>query len=128
MLFDYLAVLVLLALGLGNLVFMIVLPKLLRPSNPTEQKLVAYECGENPVGTSWVQYNVRFFSVALIFIIFDVEIVFMFPWAVVFRELTLTQGALPFYEMMLFILILVAGLAFLWVEGFLDWVKTVRRA
>src|SRR5688572_14566272 len=104
MLFDYTGVLVLLALAIGNIAFMLVLPLLLRPSKPSRAKLIAYECGENPIGTSWLQYNVRFFTVALVFVVFDVEIVFMFPWAVTFRELLLTQGPTPFYEMATFVL------------------------
>ncbi len=128
MLFDYLAVLILLALGLGNVVVMLLLPKLLRPANPFPEKLVAYECGENPMGTGWIQYNVRFFAIALVFVVFDVEIVFMFPWAVTFRELYLTQGSLPFYEMVTFIVVLLVGLGYLWAQGLLDWVKTIRKA
>ncbi|MBI4870335.1 MAG: NADH-quinone oxidoreductase subunit A [Candidatus Riflebacteria bacterium] len=128
MLFDYSGVLILFVLGAANLAFMIVLPKLLRPYNPTEQKMLAYECGESPVGTGWMQYNLRFFTVALVFIVFDVEIVFMFPWAVVFRQLSMTQGALPFWEMAVFIAILPVALAYLWKQGLLDWVRSVRRA
>ncbi len=128
MLFDYLSVLVLVALGIGNVLFMVALPKLLRPSKPNPQKLVAYECGENPVGTSWIQYNARFFSVALVFVVFDVEIVFMFPWAVVFKSLYKTQGCVPFWEMFTFVLVLLVGLAYLWAQGLLEWVKSVRKA
>ncbi|MBI2943313.1 MAG: NADH-quinone oxidoreductase subunit A [Candidatus Wallbacteria bacterium] len=128
MLFDYLSVLVLVALGVGNVLFMVALPKLLRPSKPNPQKLVAYECGENPVGTSWIQYNARFFSVALVFVVFDVEIVFMFPWAVVFKSLYKTQGCVPFWEMFTFVLVLLVGLAYLWAQGLLEWVKSVRKA
>ncbi len=126
MLFDYLSVVVLLVLGLANIFGMMVLPKLLRPHNPTAQKLVAYECGENPIGTSWLQYNVRFFVVALVFIIFDMEIVFMFPWAVVFKEVYATSGPLPLIEMAFFIAVLAVGLIYLWVEGLLDWIRTIR--
>ncbi|MBI4865560.1 MAG: NADH-quinone oxidoreductase subunit A [Candidatus Wallbacteria bacterium] len=126
--FDYLSVLVLVALGIGNVLFMVALPKLLRPSKPNPQKLVAYECGENPVGTSWIQYNARFFSVALVFVVFDVEIVFMFPWAVVFKSLYKTQGCVPFWEMFTFVLVLLVGLAYLWAQGLLEWVKSVRKA
>ena len=128
MLFDYTAVLVLILVGCANLVLMLVIPKLLRPLKPTEQKLIAYECGENPIGTGWLQYNVRFFSTALIFIVFDVEIVFMYPWAIVFKDLHRTQGSLPFVEMLTFVVVLLVGLAYLWHHGLLDWVRSVSHS
>jgi len=99
--------------------------KLLRPSNPSPAKLTTYECGELPRGTSWVRFNVRFYLIALFFIIFDVEVIFLFPWAVVFKHLyPLPElGALVFWEMVIFLAILSLGLAYVWVKGDLDWVK-----
>ncbi len=99
--------------------------KLVRPSKPGGQKAVAYECGELPVGSSWVRFNLRFYLIALFFIVFDVEVVFLYPWAVVFKELFPVAGSLVFIEMMVFILILVIGLAYVWAKGDLDWVKTL---
>jgi len=87
--------------------------------NKGGSKLKSYECGEVPEGSAWIKFNVRFYVIALIFIIFDVEIVFMFPWAVVFQEL----GLLAFVEMFIFLLILLVGFAYVWVKGDLDWVK-----
>ena len=92
---------------------------LVAPSNKTKEKLQTYECGEVVDGSAWLQFNIRFYVIALIFLIFDVEVVFLFPWAVVFKEL----GLLALIEMGIFLLILVVGLAYVWVKSDLDWVK-----
>ena len=85
---------------------------------------MSYECGEVPEGSAWVKFNVRFYVIALIFIIFDVEVIFLFPWAVIFQELSANGlGLLAFVEMFIFVLILVVGFAYVWVKGDLDWVK-----
>ena len=99
--------------------------KLLRPSNPSPAKMTTYECGELPVGSSWIRFNVRFYLIALFFIVFDVEVIFLYPWAVVFKSLyPLPQlGALVFWEMVMFLAILSVGLAYVWVKGDLDWAK-----
>jgi len=91
--------------------------RLLRPHRPSAEKLSTYECGEEPIGDSWVKFNIRFYIVALIFLIFDVEIVFLFPWALVYQKL----GMFAFLEMMIFLGILVAGYVYVWVKGDLDW-------
>src|SRR5881396_3307288 len=83
------------------------------------EKYIAYECGEVPEGSAWIQFNIRFYVVALIFIIFDVEIVFLLPWAVVFKDL----GPFAFVEGLIFIAILVVGLAYVWAKGDLAWIK-----
>ena len=87
--------------------------------NKGGDKLLSYECGEIPEGSAWVQFNIRFYVIALIFLIFDVEIVFLFPWAVVYQEL----GLLAFIEAFIFVVILVVGFAYVWIKGDLDWVK-----
>ncbi|MGH2568405.1 MAG: NADH-quinone oxidoreductase subunit A [Bacteroidota bacterium] len=92
---------------------------ILRPHRPYPEKLSSYECGEEPVGNAWVRFNVRFYVIALVFLIFDVEVVFLFPWALVYREL----GLFAFLEMAVFLLILLVGLAYVWVKGDLDWDK-----
>jgi len=99
--------------------------KILRPSNPSPAKMTTYECGELPRGSSWIRFNVRFYLIALFFIVFDVETVFLFPWAVVFKQLYPVPelGALVFWEMVIFLAILTLGLAYVWVKGDLDWVK-----
>jgi NADH-quinone oxidoreductase subunit A len=99
--------------------------KLLRPSNPSPAKMTTYECGELPRGSSWIRFNVRFYLIALFFIVFDVEVIFLYPWAVVFKHLYPVPelGALVFWEMIIFLAILTLGLAYVWVKGDLDWVK-----
>jgi NADH-quinone oxidoreductase subunit A len=92
---------------------------ILRPKRWYPGKLDTYECGEEPVGSPWVQFNIRFYVIALIFLIFDVEVVFLFPWAVVFRHL----GLFAFIEMMVFLAILLVGYAYVWVKGDLNWEK-----
>ncbi len=92
---------------------------LLRPNRPYPGKLAPYECGEEPVGHAWVRFNVRFYVIALIFLIFEVEVVFLFPWALVYREL----GLFAFIEMAVFLTILLVGFVYLWAKGDLDWDK-----
>ncbi len=101
--------------------------KLLRPSNPSPAKLTSYECGELPSGSSWVRFNVRFYLIALFFLIFDVEIIFLWPWATVFKQLYSlpAMGNLMFWEMVVFLIILAVGLAYVWVKGDLNWVKSL---
>ncbi len=102
---------------------------LLRPKRPYPEKLSSYECGEEPVGNAWVRFNIRFYVIALIFLIFEVEVVFLFPWALVYREL----GMIAFLEMAVFLAILIVGFVYVWVKGDLDWdkprpiVPTLRR-
>jgi NADH-quinone oxidoreductase subunit A len=99
----------------GGLVF----AWLLRPNRPYPSKLTTYECGEVPVGDTRVRFNIRFYVVALIFLIFDVEVVFLFPWAVVYKNL----GWFAFIEMLVFLAILLVGYAYVWRKGDLDWDK-----
>ena len=102
---------------------------IIRPSRPNEEKLTTYESGEEPLGNAWGRVNIRFYLVALIFLLFEVEIIFLFPWATVFGDKELidsTGGAWGWYtliEMFVFIAILVLGLAYAWAKGFLDWPK-----
>ena len=92
--------------------------------NKGGEKLASHECGEVPEGSAWVKFNVRFYVIALIFIIFDVEVLFLFPWAVVFQSLVDSGlGFLAFIEMFIFVLILIIGFAYVWIKGDLDWVK-----
>lgn len=102
---------------------------LIRPHRPNVEKLSTYESGEEPVGSAWGQFNVRFYVIALVFILFDVEIIFLFPWATVFGQQALIEatdglwGWFALVEMFLFIGILALGLAYIWAKGYLDWVK-----
>ena len=106
--------------------------RLVRPNRPSPEKGEIYECGEKPVGTAWIQFDLRFYVVALLFVIFDVEIAFFFPWAVVFGDATKpTSGVnnLPFAqfafaEFLVFFAVLLVGFAYLWKRGDLEWVRS----
>jgi len=120
MLFSFSSVLMFLAVGLVLLVTALVISRLLQPEGKdATDKYIPYECGEYPEGSAWIRFNIRFYVCALIFIIFDVEIIFLLPWAVVFRNL----GPFAFVEGLIFIGILVIGLAYVWKKGDLAWVK-----
>ena len=106
-------------LGIVMVAIPLVISWLVAPSNKTKDKLDTYECGEEAEGSAWLQFNIRFYIIALIFLIFDVEVVFLFPWAVVFKEM----GVLALIEMGIFLLILIAGLAYVWGKSDLDCVK-----
>jgi NADH-quinone oxidoreductase subunit A len=114
---EFAAVAIFLALGVIFVVFTLFLSKLIRPSAPNPTKLSTYECGESAFGSSWIQFNVRFYIFCLIFVIFDVEVVFLFPWALVFQSL----GMFAFVEMLVFIAILMFGLFYAWRKGMLRW-------
>ncbi len=119
MLSEFGIVLLFFIVGAMVVVAAVLTARLLRPDRPSAEKLSTYECGEEPIGNSWVKFNVRFYVVALIFLIFDVEVVFLFPWALVYQKL----GMFAFVEMMIFLGILVAGYIYVWVKGDLDWDK-----
>jgi NADH:ubiquinone oxidoreductase subunit 3 (subunit A) len=120
---SHAAILAFLLVVVGFVAVNLVLWKIIRPSRFSEEKLTTYECGENPTGSAWVQFNIRFYVFALLFIIFDVEAVFLLPWAVVFRQL----GPLAFIEGLVFIAILAVALAYVWCKGDLEWVRTEDR-
>ncbi len=90
---------------------------LIRPNRPTDEKLSTYECGENPEGSPWVKFNFRFYIVALIFLIFDVEIVLLVPWAMVYQD----YGIMGFLVGFVFIFLLAAGMVYEWRKGDLEW-------
>jgi len=120
---SYSAVLTFTIVIVGFLIVNLVLWWIIRPKRHSEEKNTTYECGEDPQGSAWIQFNIRFYVFALIFIVFDVEAVFLFPWAVVFRSL----GRLAFIEGLVFIGILVVALAYVWRKGDLEWVRTEDR-
>jgi NADH-quinone oxidoreductase subunit A len=108
--------------------FVFFINRLLAPSNPTPEKLTSYECGEEPTGNAWLPFNSRFYVIALVFLLFDVEMVFIFPWAIVFGSHEMINadprwGWLALTEMFLFLGVLILGLAYVWVKGDLDWIK-----
>jgi len=95
----------------------LVIPRLIAPKKPNPLKSQTYECGIETVGNTWIQFRVQYYIFALVFLIFDVEMVFLFPWAVAFDQLPL----FAVLEGVLFILILVAGLIYAWRKGVLEW-------
>ena len=124
--FDYANVLVFLALGVFLCAMMMGLGALLRPHNPEKKKLTTYECGEVVSGDSWINFNIRFYLVALIFLIFDIEVAFIYPVLTVFRDWVADgRGLYALVEIMIFVLVLMAGLVYVWRKGDLQWVKRV---
>ena len=120
MLSSFASVLIFMIAAIFLVVISLLISRLIRPKGTfSPDKLATYECGETPVGSAWIQFNIRFYVIALIFIIFDVEVVFLLPWAVVFKSL----GTFAFIEGLIFIGILVVGLAYVWRKGDLAWVK-----
>lgn len=117
MLSDFGAILIFFIIGVLFVGIGIFVSALIRPNKPNPLKLSTYECGEEPIGGPWVKFNFRFYIVALVFLLFEVEVVFLFPWATVFKEL----GWFAFIEMAVFVIILVVGLAYVWAKGDLDW-------
>ncbi|HWT86250.1 MAG TPA: NADH-quinone oxidoreductase subunit A [Myxococcales bacterium] len=100
----------------------------LRPSAPTREKSMIYECGEKPIGQAWFNFNPRFYLIALVFVIFEVEIAFMFPVASVYKSfIEKGQGLLAFAEIFVFVAILAVGLAYVWAMGDLEWVKGLKQ-
>ncbi len=90
---------------------------LLRPFRPSAVKSEAFECGNPASGPAWGRFSVKFYLTAILFIVFDVEVVFMYPWAATFR----TLGMFGFVEMLVFVLVLTLGLVFVWRKGALEW-------
>ena len=108
--------------------FTLLLGKIVSPKNPTPEKLSTYECGEETQGTSWIQFNSRFYVIALVFLLFDVELIFIFPWATVFGQADFVAadarwGWFTLVEMFVFIGILLVGLLYVWRKGDLEWIK-----
>ena len=114
---DYLSIIIFLFIALGLSVGFIVLNFLFSPKNPDPEKLSAYECGFEAFGDSRMEFDVRFYLVAILFIIFDLEIAFLFPWAISLGSI----GLLGFFSMMIFLSILTVGFIYEWKKGALDW-------
>jgi len=121
--FDFANILVFLVTGLGFILVNLVLAWALRPKGPQSGgKLAIYECGEPTVGQAWIRFDIRFYTVALMFVVFDVEIALLFPWAAVFKHMVAEgTGWIAFLEVATFVAILMAGLVFVWAKGDLDW-------
>lgn len=125
-------VLIFLIMGIVFVMLAFITNKIIAPNKPNPEKNSSYECGEEVIGSSWIQFNSRFYVIALIFLLFDVEMVFIFPWAIVFSDATLIAqdqrwGWLSFTEMLIFISILLLGLVYVWRKKDLDWIKPVLK-
>ncbi len=129
--FGYIAAFLL--AGILFLAIVLTLARFIRPNRPNEEKLSTYESGEEPAGNANTRFNPRFYVIALLFVLFEVELVFLFPWAVVFRDKSLVAAspdwsAFTLIEMLIFVGILALGLAFAWKRGYLDWEKPVVKS
>jgi NADH-quinone oxidoreductase subunit A len=118
---------------LGGIFFVIMglfTSSLLRPSRPNPEKLSTYECGEESMGNTWGKFNIKFYAIGLIFVLFEVELVLLFPWAVVFGNKTIQKatnglwGMVAITEAFVFIGMLAFGLAYIWAKGHLEWLKS----
>ena len=128
MYFHFANVLVFFVLGIVLAGALLGLGRLVRPSNPFAAKLATYECGEPPTGSAWINFNIRFYLIALVFVIFDVEIAFVYPVTVAFRDYVLQgKGLLVLSELFVFMGILFVGLIYVWAKQDLEWLKRVAR-
>ncbi len=121
---EYGTVAILVIVGAALYAIIMLLNRAMRPSVPTPLKLTSYECGVESVGTGWSQMNIRYYVFAFLFVIFDVEAIFLFPWAVIIGDLDATTRITPVFAlvaMFLFIATLLEGLAYAWKKGVLTW-------
>jgi len=136
MYFDYLNVLVFILVGLVFVFANLAIASVIRPKRTTDEGLETYECGEETIGGAWVQFDIRYYTVALVYVVFAVEIAFLFPWALVLQESLANTGAAAgkgvgmfvIVEGLLFVAILMLGLVYVWAKGDLDWVLTYTGA
>jgi len=127
---DYFPVVLMFVVAAGFAVTFITLSQLVGQRKPTRTKLMPYECGKDPVGSARERFSVKFYLIAMIFILFDIEVIFLVPWAVVFKTLsTPAYGMrnLVYFEMLLFIALLAAGLVYVIKKGAFDWSMRARR-
>jgi len=116
---SYLPVVILAALGIGTIFAILTLVNFLTPRRPTPEKLRPYECGETPIGDPRVPIDIKYYIYVLVFLVLDVEVVFLIPWAVELRRL----GGAALIEMVIFILLLLAGWGYAWKRGVLRWLR-----
>jgi NADH-quinone oxidoreductase subunit A len=136
MYFDYLNVLVFASVGLVFVFANLIVAQLIRPTRSSDEGLETYECGEEAIGDAWIQFDIRYYTVALVYVVFAVEIAFLFPWALVLRESLAGVGVaagkgiglFALVEGFLFVAILFLGLVYVWVKGDLDWVLSYTGA
>ncbi len=118
MLFQFSNALLFLVVGMGFVFAVLTISRILRPNKPTPEKQIPYECGEDPIGSPYIHFNIRFYVIALMFLIFEVEVAMLFPWGVTFRE----SGVVGLVKMLIFVSILLFGLVYAWGKGDLEWV------
>jgi NADH-quinone oxidoreductase subunit A len=122
---GYLPLVIMLVIAIVLGIILVNLSSLLGPFRPNKVKTSAYESGMDPVGTAHDRFSVKFYMVAMLFILFDIEVVFMYPWAVNFKYLSLLDstgsGLFPFIEMLVFVVILFVGYIYVWKKGGLEW-------
>ncbi|MCY3019012.1 MAG: NADH-quinone oxidoreductase subunit A [Planctomycetota bacterium] len=128
---EYGTALFLLLLAVAVVGGLLVLSRLVRPHNPTREKQITYECGEDPLGSAWLRFNIRFYVVALVFVLFDVEMVLIYPVAAIFRSLTVGTrdwgpALVVFGELLFFVAVLFLGLVYVWRKGDLGWIRSFR--
>jgi NADH-quinone oxidoreductase subunit A len=116
---NYLPVAILTVIGFVFVAISLFMSRMVRPSNKTKEKLSIYECAEVPVGDARIHYNIQYYLIVIVFLIFDVEVLFLYPWAVQLKKL----GGLGFLEMVVFIEILIIGLAYAWRKEALEWIQ-----
>lgn len=114
---NYVIVTIFLALGILFPIAVLTLMRFVRPHNPTEEKATTYESGNEPVGVGQVRFNIRYYLYALMFVVFDVETVFLYPWAVAYGKL----GLFALVEMLIFVALLLVGLIYAWKKKVLKW-------
>ncbi|WP_020674776.1 NADH-quinone oxidoreductase subunit A [Geopsychrobacter electrodiphilus] len=117
MLESYLPILVLIGIAFAFALAVVVLSRLVGPNKPNDIKLAPYECGMPLIGTAQDRFSIKFYIIAMLFILFDIEAVFLYPWAVMYKRL----GIFGFVEMGVFIIILLVGFAYVWKKGALEW-------
>lgn len=126
--FELANILLFVGLAFFTVFILLVVTKFFRPAAPTEAKQSTYECAEATLSPAWFNFNPRFYIIALVFLIFDVEVAFTYPVAVVFRNwVERGQGAIAFFELAIFLGILLVGFAYVWVKGDLDWIRRLSR-
>ena len=116
---GWLSILIMIALGVAFGAGSVLMSRLLGPRNPTPEKLAPYECGMPPVGDARERHSVKFYLVAMIFLLFDIEVAFLYPWAVAIRDLRWAV----FVQVVLFFLVLLVGYTYVWKKGALNWDK-----
>ena len=122
--FGFLTIVTFLSIAFLFVFVVLLFGRFVRPNRPSKDKVSVYECGERAIGKAWFNFNPRFYIVALIFVIFDVEIAFTFPVAAVFAKwVNQGKGLLVFFELTIFLVILILGFVYVWRKGDLDWLK-----